>query len=77
MNHHLPKHEYQVTFVRTVYSTVTILAESATEAENLAESWTRDRKMSDEIDANEDENRQDWKIDSVSRGTMFYFKEPK
>ena len=74
MNHHWPEREFQVTFVRTVYSTVTVLAVDMEEAEGKAKTMARSSLWQEEIDVAEDENRQDWKVDSVYPVKFIHFK---
>lgn len=72
--HQLPEREYQVTFVRTVYSTVTVLAVDMEEAAAKAKTMARSSLWQDEIDVAEDENRQDWKVDSIHAEKFTHFK---
>jgi hypothetical protein len=74
MNHHLAEREFQVTFVRTVYSTVTVLAVDMEEAEGKAKTMARSSLWQEEIDVAEDENRQDWKVDSIHAVKFTHFK---
>ena len=72
--HQLPEREFQVTFVRTVYSTVTVLAVDMEEAAAKAKTMARSSLWQEEIDVAEDENRQDWKVDSIHVEKFTHFK---
>jgi len=72
--HHLPEREFQVTFYRTVYSTVTVLAVDVEDAAAQAKTMARSSLWQDEIDTAEDENRQDWKVDSIHAEKFVHFK---
>jgi hypothetical protein len=66
MNHHLPKKQFDVTFVRTQFATATVLAADAAEAWDIAKAMALAELDQTEVHIFPDHLQPDWTVDDVA-----------